>query len=160
MGRFAKNTVFSSGNYALGLPATSASFRSNVNGTTDQTSLRYSTSSDKIEYYSHTSNTWQSVSTVGSGTSLITKDSFSGDSAVSDYGPLAVNYNTAAPQLWAANVLVHVGTVYQIPGTNYEFAANAISGTDISFTSNPSNSAQITVIHGLNSTIASQLFDK
>ena len=65
MGRFAKNTIFSSGNYALGLPATSASFRSNVAGTTNQTSLRYSTSTDKIEYFAHTSNTWQTVSNVG-----------------------------------------------------------------------------------------------
>lgn len=155
MGRFAKNTVFDSGSYALGLDATSSSFRPNVAGFTSQTALRYSTSSDKLEYYSHTGNVWQTVGNVGSGTARITKDSFSGNALTSNYGPLAFDYNTTSPQLWAANILVHVGTVYQIPGTNYEFAANATAGTDIHFTSNPSDGAAITIIHGLNSTIAS-----
>lgn len=155
MGRFAKNTVFDSGSYALGLAATSSSFRPNVAGFTSQTALRYSTSSDKLEYYSHAGNVWQTVGNVGSGTARITKDSFVGNALTSDYGPLSFNYNTTSPQLWAANILVHVGTVYQIPGTNYEFAANAISGTDIHFASNPSDGAAITIIHGLNSTIAS-----
>jgi hypothetical protein len=93
------------------------------------------------------------VANVGSGSARITKDSFSGDSLRSNYGPLSFNYTVGT--LWTANILVHVGTVYQIPGTNYSFAANAVSGTDISFTSNPSNLADITIIHGLNSTIAS-----
>lgn len=155
MGRFAKNTVFDSGSYALGLSATSSSFRPNVAGFTSQTALRYSTSSDKLEYYSHAGNVWQTVGNVGSGTARITKDSFTGNALTSDYGPLAFNYNTANPTLYAANILVHVGTVYQIPGTNYEFAANAIAGTDIHFASNPSDGAAITIIHGLNSTIAS-----
>jgi hypothetical protein len=155
MGRFAKNTVFESGSYALGLAATSSSFSPNVAGFTSQTYLRYSTTSDKLEYYSHAGNVYQIISNVGSGTARITKDSFSGNSLRSDYGPLAFNYNTTSPTLWTANILVHVGTVYQIPGTNYEFAANAITGTDIHFTSNPSDGAAITIIHGLNSTIAS-----
>ena len=155
MGRFVKNTVFDSGSYALGLVATDASFRPNVAGVTGQTALRYSTTSDKLEYYSHTGNVYQTVSNVGSGTARITKDGFTGNALTSDYGPLSFNYNTASPQLYAANILVHVGTVYQIPGTNYEFAANAIAGTDIHFTSNPSDGAAITIIHGLNSTIAS-----
>jgi hypothetical protein len=152
MGRFAKNTIFTSGNYAIGLQATSASFRSNVAGTTNQTSLRYSTSTDKLEYYGHTANTYQTVSTVGSAKALVTKDSFTGDNTVADYGPLSFDYNVTDPDLWAANILVHVGTVYQIPGTNYEFVANAVTGTDIHFNSNPTTSSQITVIHGLNST--------
>ena len=155
MGRFAKNTLFDSGNYALGLPATSSSFRPNVAGVTSQTVLRYSTSSDKLEYYSHAGNVYQTVANVGSGTARITAQSFTGNALTSNYGPLSFNYNTTSPQLYAANILVHVGTVYQIPVTNYEFAANAISGTDIHFASNPSDGAAITIIHGLNSTIAS-----
>jgi hypothetical protein len=153
MGRFVKNTVFDSGNYALGLAATDASFRPNVAGVTGQTALRYSTTSDKLEYYSHTGNVYQTVANVGSGSARITKDSFSGNSLRSNYGPLSFDYTVGT--LWTANILVHVGTVYQIPGTNYSFAANAIAGTDISFSSNPSNLADITIIHGLNSTIAS-----
>jgi hypothetical protein len=155
MGRFVKNTVFDSGNYALGLAATSSSFRPNVAGVTGQTALRYSTTNDKLEYYSQAGNVWQTVSNVGTGTARITKDSFSGNSLRSNYGPLSFTY--AVGTLWTANILVHVGTVYQIPGTNYSFAANAVNGalTDISFGSNPSNLADITIIHGLNSTIAS-----
>lgn len=155
MGRLVKNTLFKSGSYSLGLAAEQASFRPNVAGFTNQTSLRYSTTSDKLEYYSHAGNVWQTVGNVGSGTARITKQGFNGNALTSNYGPLTFDYNYATPKLWAANILVHVGTVYQIPGDNYEFAANAISGTDIHFISNPSDGAAITIIHGLNSTIAS-----
>ena len=147
MGRFAKNTVFESGSYALGLAATSSSFRPNVAGFTSQTALRYSTSSDKLEYYSHTGNVYQTVSNVGSGTARITKDSFTGNSLNTEYGPMSFSYDAG----YEANVLVHVGSVYQIPGTNYTFYGNTV----IHFTSAPSNSSAITLIHGLNSTIAS-----
>ena len=155
MGRFVKNTRFKSGSYALGLDAEASNFRPNVAGFTNQTALRYSTTSDKLEYYSHAGNVYQTVANVGSGTARITAQSFNGNALTSNYGPLSFNYNTASPQLYAANILVHVGTVYQIPVTNYEFAANAISGTDIHFASNPSDGAAITIIHGFNSTIAS-----
>ena len=155
MGRFAKNTVIDTGNYALGLPATSTSFRANVVGTTNQSALRYSTSTSTLEHWDHSANVWQTLSTVGSSTSLVTKDSFTGDDSVADYGPLSFDYNTTDPDLYAANILVHVGTVYQIPGTNYEFIANATAGTDIHFNSNPTTSSEITIIHGLNSTEAS-----
>ena len=74
MGRLVKNTLFESGNYALGLAAQNASFRPNVAGFTSQTALRYSTTSDKLEYYAHSGNVWQTVSNVGAGTSRITKD--------------------------------------------------------------------------------------
>lgn len=147
MGRFAKNTVFDSGSYALGLPATSSSFRPNVAGFTSQTALRYSTSTDTLEYYAHSGNVWQTVSNVGSGTSRITKDSFTGVTGHTEFGPMSFTYYPG----WEANVLVHVGGVYQIPGTNYNFYGN----TTIHFGSAPSNGSDITLIHGLNSTIAS-----
>ena len=147
MGRFAKNTVFDSGNYALGLAATSSSFRPNVAGFTSQTALRYSTTSDKLEYYSHTGNVYQTVANVGSGSARVTKDSFTGNSLNTEYGPMSFSYDAG----YEANVLVHVGSVYQIPGTNYTFYGNTV----IHFASAPSNSSAITLIHGLNSTIAS-----
>ena len=147
MGRFAKNTVFDSGNYALGLAATSSSFRPNIAGYTSQTALRYSTSSDKLEYYSHTGNVWQTVGNVGSGTARITKDSFTGNTGHTEFGPMSFTYYPG----WEANVLVHVGGVYQIPSTNYTFYGK----TTIHFASAPSNGSDITIIHGLNSTIAS-----
>ena len=147
MGRFAKNTLFESGSYALGLAATSSSFRPNVAGFTSQTALRYSTSSDKLEYYSHTGNVYQTVANVGSGSARVTKDSFTGNSLNTEYGPMSFSYDAG----YEANVIVHVGSVYQIPGTNYTFYGNTV----IHFTSAPSNSSAITLIHGLNSTIAS-----
>jgi hypothetical protein len=147
MGRLVKNTLFESGSYALGLAATSSSFRGNITGFTSQTALRYSTSTDKLEYYAHTGNVWQTVSNVGSGTSRVTKDSFTGNSLNTEYGPMSFSYDSG----YEANVLVHVGSVYQIPGTNYTFYGNTV----IHFTSAPSNSSAITLIHGLNSTIAS-----
>ena len=147
MGRLVKNTLFESGSYALGLAATSSSFRQDLAGFTSQTALRYSTSSDKLEYYSHTGNVYQTVANVGSGTARVTKDSFTGNSLNTEYGPMSFSYNAG----YEANVLVHVGSVYQIPGTNYTFYGNTV----IHFTSAPSNSSAITLIHGLNSTIAS-----
>jgi hypothetical protein len=147
MGRFVKNTVFDSGSYALGLAATDASFRPNVAGVTGQTALRYSTTSDKLEYYSQGGNVWQTVSNVGTGTARVTKDSFSGITGQVLFSPMSFTYYPG----WEANVLVHVGGVYQIPGSNYTFNGN----TSIQFGSAPSNGSDITIIHGLNSTIAS-----
>jgi len=147
MGRLVKNTLFDSGSYALGLAATSSSFRPNVAGFTSQTALRYSTTSDKLEYYSHAGNVYQTVANVGSGTARVTKDSFTGNSLNTEYGPMSFSYAAG----YEANVLVHVGSVYQIPGTNYTFYGNTV----IHFASAPSNSSAITLIHGLNSTIAS-----
>ena len=147
MGRLVKNTLFESGSYALGLAATPAGFRPDVLGVTSQTALRYSTTSDKLEYYSHTGNVYQTVANVGSGSARVTKDSFTGNSLNTEYGPMSFSYDAG----YEANVLVHVGSVYQIPGTNYTFYGNTV----IHFASAPSNSSAITLIHGLNSTIAS-----
>jgi len=149
MGRLVKNTLFESGSYALGLAATSSSFRGNITGFTSQTALRYSTSTDKLEYYAHTGNVWQTVSNVGSGTSRVTKDSFTGNSLNTEYGPMSFSYDSG----YEANVLVHIGTVYQIPGDNYTFYGN----TTIHLLSAPGtgDAGKITIIHGLNSTIAS-----
>ena len=147
MGRLVKNTLFESGSYALGLAATSSSFRPNVAGFTSQTALRYSTTSDKLEYYSHTGNVYQTVANVGSGSARVTKDSFQGTGSATEFGPMSFSYDSG----YEANVLVHIGTVYQIPGDNYTFYGNTV----IHFTSAPSNSSAITLIPGLNSTIAS-----
>jgi hypothetical protein len=148
MGHMLKNTVFKSGSYALGVPNGTNSVGPSpaANGQT-----RYNTGTGKLEFYNNT--VWNAVAREGNV--VISKDSFSGNSLRSNYGPLSSTY--AVGTLWAANILVHVGTVYQIPGTNYSFAANAVNAalTDISFISNPSNLADITIIHGFASTIAS-----
>lgn len=148
MGHLLKNTVFKSGSHTLGVPNSPSSVGPDV-ATNGQT--RYNTTTSQMEFFHN--NVWNSVAK--EGTVLITKDTFTGNSAITNYGPLSFNYNTASPTLWTANILVHVGTVYQIPGSNYEFAANAVSGTDIHFTSAPNDGASITIIHGLNSTTTS-----
>ena len=147
MGRLIKNTVFKSGSYAIGLDTTSAGFRPNVQLLTGQSAVRYNTTSDKLEYYSQGLASWQTIGNVGTGTAHVTKDSFSGITGHTEFGPMSFAYNPG----FEANVLVHVGGVYQIPGTNYNFYGN----TTIHFGSAPSNGSDITIIHGLNSTIAS-----
>jgi len=51
----------------------------------------------------------------------------------------------------ADQILVFVGNIYQIPGTNYTVAGNY----DITFTSSPPNTTPINVIHNLASTAVS-----
>jgi hypothetical protein len=146
MGRFVKNTVFDSGSYALGLAATSASFRPNVAGITGQTALRYSTSSDKLEYYSQGGNVWQTVANVGSGIANIVESSFTGNSSISTYSPFDSGLTYTSGQ--AKELLVFNGGVPQIPITNY-----TISGNSITFLGSVNNGATILIFHNFASTI-------
>ncbi len=140
MGHMLKNTVFKSGSYALGVPTGTSSVGPSpaANGQT-----RYNTTTGKLEFYNNT--VWNAVAREGNV--VITKDSFTGNSSNTEYGPMTIVGYTG----WEANVLIHVGTVYQIPGTNYTFYGN----NTVHFTSAPSDGAAITVIHGFASTIAS-----
>ena len=146
MGRFAKNTLFDSGSYALGLAAQDSSFRPNVAGFTSQTALRYSTSSDKLEYYAHTGNVWQTVANVGSGTANIIVSSFTGDANITTYSPFNSGLTYTSNQ--AKELLVFNGGVPQIPITNY-----TISGNSITFLGSVSNAATILIFHNFASTI-------
>jgi hypothetical protein len=146
MGRFAKNTLFDSGNYALGLPATSSSFRPNVAGVTSQTVLRYSTSSDKLEYYSHAGNVYQTVANVGSGIANIIVSTFTGNGNITTYSPFNSGLTYTSGQ--AKELLVFNGGVPQIPITNY-----TISGNSITFLGSVSDSATILIFHNFASTI-------
>jgi hypothetical protein len=98
MGRFAKNTVFDSGNYALGLPATSSSFRPNVAGFTSQTALRYSTSSDKLEYYAILVMYIKQWPMLDQDQHESPKTALVVSSLRSNYGPLSFNYTVGT--LW------------------------------------------------------------
>ena len=135
-----KNTVFRSGSHALGVPTGTSSIGpdSPQNGQT-----RFNTTTGKLEFYNN--SVWNAVAKEGNV--VLTKDGFTGTGTSTEFGPMAQVEYTG----WEANVLVHVGTVYQIPGTNYTFYGN----TTIHFVSAPSNGAAITIIHGLGSTIAS-----
>ena len=150
MGRFVKNTLFESGSYALGLAAdrsaTGTSFRPNIAGITGQTALRYSTSTDKLEYYSHTGNVYQTVANVGSGIANIIVSSFIGNSSISTYSPFDSGLTYTSGQ--AKELLVFNGGVPQIPITNY-----TISGNSITFLGSVSNAATILIFHNFASTI-------
>jgi hypothetical protein len=138
MGRLLKNTVFKTGSYALGVPVGSSSIGPDV-PVTGQT--RYNTSTSKLEFYS--GSTWNAVAKEGEVT--ITKDTFAGDNVVSTF-TMTKTYNAGQePQ-----VLVFLNTVYQNPGINYTFNGT----TTITFTSVPTTSAVILVLHNIGSTTA------
>jgi hypothetical protein len=139
MGRMLKNASVKTASHALAIPVGTSSIGpdSPIAGQT-----RYNTSTSKLEFYNN--SVWNAVAKEGSVVML--KDSFTANSVNSEYGPMGQVEYTG----WEANVLVHVGTVYQIPTTNYTFYGN----TTIHFTSAPTNGAAITIIHGLGSTTA------
>ena len=142
MGHMLKNTVFRSGSYALGVPAGTSSIGpdSPVNGQT-----RYNTTTGKLEFYANITGTpgWNAVGREGNV--VITKVSDSGDGNTTQF-PMGSVFSSGDEN----KVIVHVGTVYQIPTTNYTF-----NGTgNIIFSSAPNGGAAITIISGFASTIS------
>jgi len=139
MGRMLKNASVKTASHALAIPVGTSSIGpdSPIAGQT-----RYNTTTGKLEFYNN--SVWNAVAREGNV--ILTKDSFTGNSSNTEYGPMGITEYAG----WEANVLVHVGTVYQIPTTNYTFYGN----TTIHFTSAPTNGAAITIIHGLGSTTA------
>jgi hypothetical protein len=133
-----KNRAFKSASYALAFPIGSSSVGpdSPIPGQT-----RYNATTGKLEFYNN--ETWNAVAR--EGYSLMSKDSFTGDGTSTEFSPMKYEY----PVGTEAYALVHVGAVYQIPSTNYTFDG---TGT-IKFTSPPSIGADITIIHGISSTI-------
>jgi hypothetical protein len=129
MGHMLKNTKFRSGSYALGIPVGSTTIGPS-NPVVGQT--RWNTTTNRLEY--HTGN----VSVV--------KDSFTGDNTNSVFGPMSYTY-TAGQE---AQVIAVVNNVIQNPGVGFEFMGN----TSIKFTSAPTTSAAIYVLHNFASTTA------
>jgi hypothetical protein len=138
-----KNTVFRSGSYALGVPAGTSSIGpdSPVNGQT-----RYNTTTGKLEFYANITGTpsWNAVAREGNV--VITKDSFTGNGNASQFWPMSTVFSSGDEN----QVIVHVGTVYQVPTTNYTFNGSG----NIFFSSPPNNGAAITIISGFSSTVS------
>ena len=148
MGHMLKNTVFKTGSYALGVPSGTSSIGPD-NAIVGQT--RFSRTSNKLEYYGNIrgltgANVWNAVAREGNV--LPTLTSITGNSLQTNYWPIDTgNYYKSGME---SMVLVHVGTVYQVPGTNYTF-----NGTgNIVFSPAPSNSSAITIVHGYATTIS------
>jgi len=144
MGRLLKNTVFKSGSHTLGVPNSPSSVGPDV-AVTGQT--RFNTTTNKLEFFANITGTpsWNAISREGNV--AITKTEFTGNGVASQFWP--VGYAAGDEN----KVLVHVGTVYQIPTTNYTFGTGGDAG-NIIFSSPPSGSAAITIIGGFTSTVS------
>jgi hypothetical protein len=143
MGHMLTPPVFRSGSHALGVPVGTSSIGpdSPQNGQT-----RYNTTTGRLEFYANITGTpsWNSVAREGNV--VIARDNFTGNGNASQFWPMSSNFTSGQEN----QVLVHAGTVYQIPVTNYTF-----NGTgNIIFSSPPSNGAAITIISGFASTKA------
>jgi len=140
MAHMLKNTRFKTASYALGLPVGTSSVGpdSPVVG-----QARWNTTTSRFEYY--TGSAWLATAHEGNVT-IVADKSFVGNSTRVLFEPMSYSYNSGQE----AQVIVFVGTVYQIPLTNYTFAGNA----SIQFSSAPSNLSSITILHNFASTVA------
>lgn len=139
MGHMLKNTKFRSGSYALGIPVGSSTIGP-ANPVTGQT--RWNSSTTKLEFYN--GSAWKSVSYEGNVT--VVKDSFTGDNINSVFGPMSYTYSAGQE----SQVIAVVNNVIQNPGVGFEFMGN----TSIKFTSIPTTSAAIYILHNFASTTA------
>ena len=134
-----KNTVFKSGSYALGVPVGSSTIGpdSAVIGQT-----RWNTNTARLEFYNGTE--WQKIS--HEGDVVIVKDSFTGDNLTDMFGPMSYSYSSGEE----AQTIVVINNIIQNPGVGYTFMGN----TSIQFTTIPTASAQIYILHNYASTVA------
>ena len=129
MGYFLKNRKFQSGSSGMVIPTGSTATRpdSPVFGL-----MRYNTDTGLIEFFN--GSIFQSLTVTG-GINY-TVDNFTGD------GSQTV-FTMSVQETNADEIIVFVGSLYQIPTTNY-----TVNGTyDITFTSAPPDGVPINVIH-------------
>ena len=139
-----KNRVFQGASHTLGVPANPSGIGpdSAVDGQT-----RFNTSTGKLEFWANITGTpsWNAVAREGNV--VITRTNFTGNGVAVQFWP--VGYFSGDEN----QVIVHAGTVYQVPTTNYTFGTGGNAG-NIIFSSAPSNGAAITIIGGFASTIS------
>lgn len=129
MGTFLKNRKFQSGSSGMVIPTGSSATRPDapVFGL-----MRYNTDLASIEFFNGI--VFQTVATSGGIT--YTVDSFTGDGSQTVFTMTIAESN-------AEEIIVFVGSLYQIPVTNY----TVNGGFDITFTSAPPDGVPINVIH-------------
>jgi len=98
--------------------------------------IRFNTDNTRVEVYNGTDFT----NITPEGFAQITKDTFTGDGSTTAY-TMSRDPNSDE------SVIVYVGNVFQISGTNY-----TTSGTTITFTSAPPDTHTVVVLHGFDST--------
>lgn len=130
MGYYVKNRVLQSGSTGVVLPVGSSAERP-ANPAAGL--VRFNTDTDTMEYFNGT--TFETLLTATGGAVTYTVENFTGTGSQVTYTmldtPTAIN-----------QIIVFVGSVYQIPTTNY-----TVSGADITFTSAPPLDATISIIH-------------
>ena len=102
--------------------------------------FRYNSDTNALEYFD--GSVYRSISY--SGTVAVTQDSFTGDGST-----LAFTMSKSVTGNEEQRIIVAVGNVFQNPASAY-----AVSGTTCTFTSPPGSSETITIIHGLDSNVA------
>ena len=129
MGYFLKNRQLQSGSTGVVIPTGSSATRPEapVFGL-----IRYNTDLGAIEFFNGT--IFQSVATAG-GVNY-TVDTFTGDGST-------VAFNMSVAESVADEVIVFVGSLYQIPVTNYTVDGSVT----ITFTSAPPAGVSVNVIH-------------
>lgn len=128
MGYFLKNRQLQSGSTGVVIPTGSSATRPDapVFGL-----IRYNTDIGLIEFFN--GSIFQSLAATG-GVNY-TVDNFTGDGSTT-------NFTMSVSEPAADEVIVFVGSLYQIPTTNY-----TVSGYSIDFTSAPPAGVPINVIH-------------
>lgn len=128
MGYFLKNRQLQSGSSGVVIPTGSSATRPDapVFGL-----IRYNTDTGYVEYFN--GSIFQSLSVAGSVN--YTVDNFTGDGSTT-------NFTMSIPETAADEVIVFVGSLYQIPSTNY-----TVTNYNIDFTSAPPSGIPINVIH-------------
>jgi len=141
-----KNRVFQGASHTLGVPANPSEIGPDLN-TQQNGQTRFNTTTNRLEFWANITGTpkWNAVAREGNVT--ITRDNFTGNAVAIQFWP--VNYSSGDEN----KVIVHAGTVYQIPTTNYTFGTGGNAG-NIIFSSAPSNGAVITIIGGFASTVS------
>jgi len=129
MGTFLKNRKFQSGSSGMVIPTGSSATRPDapVFGL-----MRYNTDTGLIEFFN--GSIFQSLTVTG-GINY-TVDTFTGTGSQTVFTMSIAESN-------ADDLIVFVGSLYQIPGTNY----TVDGGYDITFTSAPPDGVPINVIH-------------
>jgi len=128
MGYFLKNRQLQSGSSGVVIPTGSSATRPDapVFGL-----IRYNTDTGYVEYFN--GSIFQSLAT--SGGVNYTVDNFTGDGSTT-------NFTMSISETSADEVIVFVGSLYQIPTTNY-----TVTNYSIDFTSAPPDGVPINVIH-------------
>jgi len=132
MGYFVKNRALSSGSTSIQVPSGTSADRPLA---PKFGAFRYNTTAGYLEYFNGTE--FKSLTTVGE-TALVV-DSFTGDNSTTTF---TMSQETSS----AAQILVFIGSVYQIPITNY-----SISADDIIFSSAPPSGEPINIVHNIGS---------